>query len=190
MYPETDVPPVNTPDPSSIKIPKLITEFKEEYEKIGLSAQAAEIISRSEEKWMFDQFLEEFPSVEPQFIFSVVYLYPKDIRSRLGLDPSKIGEEEFRQAIGAFAEGRIPKEAVEEVLAAYCRGEKIEDAVKKFRMMSEEEVKEAVERIISELRKSGAELKEGLVMGRSMAVLRGKADGKVIAKIVREKILR
>lgn len=188
MYPETDVPIIKTPDINMIKIPKLITEFAEDYKKMGLSEQAADIISKSQHRELFESLLEEFPDIGPQFVFSVVFLYPKDIKSRMGIDASRLKYEDFRRALSALSKGLIPKEAVEEVLAEAASGINIEEAIKKRERLSEEQVKEIIEGVIVELKSKGAELREGLVMGRSMALLRGKADGSLIARIVKEKI--
>ena len=52
------------------------------------------------------------------------------------------------------------------------------------KMMSEEEVRDIIGDIFFEL--DGAKINKGIVMKRAMPVLKGKADGKLINKIVTE----
>jgi glutamyl-tRNA(Gln) amidotransferase subunit E len=190
MYPETDIPPVKI-STEGIKIPKLLTEIADEYREMGLNPQMAEIVSKSQEREFFDRITEKYKNVEPQFIFSAIYLVPKDIKKRLSLDISKIGEKEIEKAVSALDSGRISRPAVAEALSLVASGEDIESALKKFESMGSSDVEAKIKTIIDELKsrqKSGEELKEGLVMGKVMAVLRGKADGKLISELIKKNL--
>ncbi|MCX6711373.1 MAG: Glu-tRNA(Gln) amidotransferase subunit GatE [Candidatus Woesearchaeota archaeon] len=190
MYPETDVPPLKI-SAEGIRIPKLITEIADEYREMGLNSQMAEIVSKSAEREFFNRMVESCGNVEPRLIFSSIYVTPKDIKKRLGLDISGIGEREIEKALYALNEGKISKQAVSEALALVASGESIENAIKKFESISASEVEAKVREIIASFKsklKPGEQLKEGLVMGRVMAVLRGKADGKLITDIIKKNI--
>jgi len=190
MYPETDVPPLKI-SAQKIRIPKLITEIADEYRERGLNSQMAEIVSKSAEREFFDRMVESCGNVEPRLIFSSIYVTPKDIKKRLGLDISGIGEREIEKALYALNEGKISKQAVSEALALVASGESIENAIKKFESISASEVEAKVREIIASFKsklKPGEQLREGLVIGRVMAVLRGKADGKLIADIIKKNI--
>lgn len=54
------------------------------------------------------------------------------------------------------------------------------------KMMNEEEVRDIIEDIFFDLELDGVKINKGTVMKRAMAVLKGKADGKIINKIVTE----
>jgi Glu-tRNA(Gln) amidotransferase subunit E-like FAD-binding protein len=55
-------------------------------------------------------------------------------------------------------------------------------------MLDEKKIREVVQRIIDEFKKRGEEPRMNVVMGRAMAELKGKAPGKVVARIVKELI--
>ncbi|MCE4617405.1 MAG: GatB/YqeY domain-containing protein, partial [Desulfurococcales archaeon] len=97
--------------------------------------------------------------------------------------------------IRLIAEGKVAKEAAEKLLEAMARnpGLTAEDAAEKLGLtgLSREEIEAIVEHVIkenAETVRSRGEKAMGLLMGRVMARLRGRADGKLVASIVREKL--
>ncbi len=113
---------------------------------------------------------------------------------RDGKDISKLTVDCLKETFNLVEEGKIAKEAVQEVLVGVCDGESSpEDAARDLNliMLSEEEVESVIEGIIS----SNSEMVEergmgamGALMGKAMAKLKGKADGKLVNKLLRNKL--
>ncbi len=186
MYPETDISTMQ-PETAHIMIPKLITERATDYRKIGISEQMAEFVSRSKHRAFFDEMLEKFRNIEPSFIASTIFLMPKDLKSRLKLDVSKINESIIEKVLEELDKGKISKQAISEIMALVAKGEVLEDALKKFERMNDEELKAEIKKIIAKLKSETKEpLKENAVVGRVMEKLRGKADGKLIVDTVKK----
>jgi glutamyl-tRNA(Gln) amidotransferase subunit E len=90
----------------------------------------------------------------------------------------------------------MSKEAVIEVLKGFAEhSEKDLDEIleiKGLKSLSKEEVEKIIEDIINQnidVVKSKGMGAMGMLMGRCMAVLRGKADGKLINSILKEKLM-
>ena len=118
----------------------------------------------------------------------------KEIK-REGYDIDKLEEGHFEEIFMALSDGKIAKEGIVEVLKGFCEYpdkniDKILE-IKGLKGLSKEEVEKIIEEIIKEhlnvVREKG-EKAYGFLMGRCMAKLRGKADGKLVNDILREKL--
>ncbi|MCX6709958.1 MAG: Glu-tRNA(Gln) amidotransferase subunit GatE, partial [Candidatus Woesearchaeota archaeon] len=188
MYPETDIPVIQSVI-EGIEVPRLITERASDYVGLGLSEQMAGIVSRSNKREFFEKAVSHFKEIEPSFIASAIFLFPKDIESRLGLDSSKIGEDVILSVLDELEKGKISKQAVSEVFALVAKGENLNSALKKFESMDDSALEKEILSIISSLKSAAgkeSELKENAVVGHVMDKLRGKADGKKIVELARK----
>ncbi|OGM02717.1 glutamyl-tRNA(Gln) amidotransferase subunit E [Candidatus Woesearchaeota archaeon RBG_13_36_6] len=178
MYPETDVLPIK-PDLGEIKAPKLLTDKIEELKQIGLSEELATTIVKKKELFLFEEFVKKYKKIEPKFIATTLINTPKEIKKRYNIE-SKIEEQKLNQIFNELNKGKISKEAIFEILLELSQGKKLN--LEKYELMSDEELKLELERI--------AEQNKGLplnaVIGKAMQKLRGKADGKKIAEILKE----
>ncbi|PIN72330.1 Glu-tRNA(Gln) amidotransferase GatDE subunit E, partial [Candidatus Woesearchaeota archaeon CG10_big_fil_rev_8_21_14_0_10_47_5] len=182
MYPETDIPPIPiTADLiSSIKLPELISETADRLASVGISRDLAEQLSRSNKAELFDDLCAEYRNVDPGFIASTLVLAPKEIKTRLKLDSSLITDEAVDKILGYLDSGIIGKDAVFEMLCEVASGKK--PRPEDYRVLSDEELREAVKDVISQNKDAPPKALIGKVMSR----LRGRADGKRIALIVKE----
>ena len=105
---------------------------------------------------------------------------PKEIRSRFGLDPSKLRNEDFDEVLGYLNDGKIAKEAVIDLLVKKLKNEKID--LKRFEAVSEKDLGQEIKKIIEQ--KPG--LNASAYMGLVMAKYRGKVDGRKVMEILKK----
>ena len=197
MYPETDIPPFKITrevleEAEKYRPPSPEEKLREYTEELGLSRDLAEQMLRDESIGLFEELVKEFRGrVEPRIIASTLLVTLKGLR-RKGVKTENITENHIREALRMLAEQKVSKEALEELLtlAAENPEEPLEELAKKKGLIAlpEEEVVKIIERIIEENEKVVEEKGEramGLIMGRAMSVLRGRAPGKLVADVVR-----
>ena len=200
MYPETDIPPIEVTDELLDEARKLVPPKPQEkletlVKRYRLSPELAKQIIRDVRLDLFEELAEKYGSkVSPSYIASIFTNIIRSL-SREGVDIENIHDYHIEEVVAAIAKGRLPKDAVPDVLTYLAKNptKHVEDAVKELgiTVIDKQVVEEIVSKIVNELRD---EIKEkGLramnkVMGRAMAELRGKVDGRTVAEIVRRKI--
>jgi len=119
----------------------------------------------------------------------------KEIK-REGYDVDVLTETHFDMVFEGLSDEKMSKEAVIEVLKGFAEHpEKDLDEIleiKGLKSLSKEEVEKIIVDIINQnidVVKSKGMGAMGMLMGRCMAVLRGKADGKLINSILKEKLM-
>lgn len=200
MYPETDIP-LRRVDESLLKEaeeyappdPSVKLEFYTS--KLGLNRQLAQQVLDDENMLVIEELMEKYrESVEPSYIASVLTGTLRALR-REGVPVESLEPHHFDSVFRLLASGDISKEAVETLLKLMAENprEEAEVLVEKhgLRVMPREQVEAIVEEIISQSRDQVLQRGEravGLIMGKAMARLRGKAPGKIVLEIVREKV--
>ncbi len=199
MYPETDIPPIVIKkefiDEIKANLPELPEEkferFKKEYK---LNDELAKKMVLSYYVDLFEKLCKKFKNVKPVLIATTLENTLKEIK-REGYDIDKLEERHCEEIFMALSDGKIAKEGIVEVLKGFCEypNKNIDEIleIKGLKGLSKEEVEKIIEEIIKEhlnvVREKG-EKAYGFLMGRCMAKLRGKADGKLVNDILREKL--
>lgn|GEM_PF-71247 len=185
MYPETDVPPVFITEERLKRIrenlPPLPEERYEEYRRMGLNEEQAKTLVRSRYVFLFDELVAEGVGAKTAANILLTFLpYWK----RQGWE---LTEEQIKELALGYNK-KYPKEALDEIVPELAKGKRLDDVLREkgITMLGEEEIRKVVQRIVEELRAQGEEPRMNGVMGRVMAELKGKAPGKVVARIVRE----
>ncbi len=198
MYPETDIPPIEIDESryQRIEIPELLEDRKRRYiREYGLSEELADKISKSSYFELFERVIRQMGVVA-----SVVARTLTDTLSELrreGVAVERIDERHLMEIFRNLSEGRFAKEGVVEILRylADSPEEKVEDVIRKLGLgsMGAEDVEKIVEGIVERKRdliKERGLNATGPLMGLIMKELRGKADGKLVNRILRDKISR
>lgn len=200
MYPETDVPPVEVtedilaeaerivPEPFDVKLRRFVEEY-------GLSNDLAKAILNNIRLDLFERLVEKFgDKVSPTIIATTIENTIKSLRKD-GIPIENISDEHIEETISIVAKGVVAKEAIPEILAYLAKNpdKSAEEAAEELGLtgLSYEEIETIVDRIVMENIEKIWERGErsfGLIMGKVMAIVRGKADGKLVANIVRAKI--
>jgi glutamyl-tRNA(Gln) amidotransferase subunit E len=197
MYPETDVPPVGITaeriERIKARLPKLFTMRKTEYmTNFGLNEEATDSILKGNFV-LFETIMSVVPKVSGTLVARTLTSTISELR-RDGYDTDKIKDDRFEQTFRLVASGRIAKEAVpmilKEIVKASSRSP--EEIVRSLNLAaSGDELVEVIDRILSEkkdfIKERGDSAFQPL-MGLVMKELRGKVDGALISKTLRERL--
>jgi glutamyl-tRNA(Gln) amidotransferase subunit E len=198
MYPETDIPPIqinNSVIDSLIdKVPKSWDENVNTLaRKYSLNRKHAEQIFDSNYLGIFEE-IASLTKVQPTFIVSKL---TEDLINleRQGLDTTVLTDEIIIDVFRRLDAGTIAKESIALIFEKILRKESItiDQAIEGLGIttISDQEMEMTIDKILEEnmpvIRAKGmASL--GMLMGRSMSVLRGKIDGQKINSTLRKKL--
>ncbi|UVS70627.1 Glu-tRNA(Gln) amidotransferase subunit GatE [Nitrososphaera viennensis] len=198
MYPETDIPTIpvtgKTLDALAGKVPRPWDEVVDAIaKKHNMNKKLASQIFDSDYLAIFEEIVAN-TKVQPTFVASKL---TEDITSlqRQGLDPAALTDPIIAEVFAKLDAGAIAKESVILIFEKLMKKEAgtVDDAVKALGVssISDDELAAALDKVISD---NMAQVKEkgmgalSMLMGRSMAVLRGKADGQKINAMLKEKL--
>ena len=198
MYPETDVPPIKIDDLilDSIKglVPKPFESYiKDIMQSYHLNRKLALEIFDSDRLKLFEDIVKS-TKVQPTFVASKITEELTSLR-RKGLSPDKLSDASIKEAFQLLDGGAIAKESIPGILETLLA--KDLDDVKQaiqilgLKRVNESELNEIIDRIITDnkvLIKQKGRDSLGTLMGRSMSLLRGRVDGKMVSSILENKL--
>jgi glutamyl-tRNA(Gln) amidotransferase subunit E len=200
MYPETDIPHLLVtpdmlaeaeklvPEPAEVKVRRFV-------ERYGMSRELAEKAVADPRLPLIEELIGRYgASLSPTLIASLIVVTMKGLRSK-GVNVDSISEDRVEGLVRLLAEGRVAKEAAEAILAKMAEDPRLgpEEAAKALGLtrLGEEEVRRVIDEVVKEnlgLVRQKGEASFGPLMGRAMERLRGKADGKLVAELLRSRI--
>ena len=198
MYLETDIPLFQITDDMVEPIKNNLPELPDEKEAriIKEYKLSEDLSSRLVRRLLADRFEELMAKlkVDSTTVASVLVSDLRDLR-REGVDVSIFTNEKLTETFKLLEDNKISKDALKDLMLAVSK--KPEEPVEKIAeeenltLLSEDEVRAIIHDIVSgqenmvKERQMGA---MGPLMGMSMKQLKGKADGSLVNKIVREEI--
>jgi glutamyl-tRNA(Gln) amidotransferase subunit E len=197
MYVETDIP-AQVISENRLKdirsdLPELPAEKKDRIIKeYGLSEDLASQLVRQDKADQFELIMKQC-EVDSTTAASTMAYTLKELR-REGLDVDILTDQVFLNTFGLVKDGSISKEAITPVIReTIMKGTSPEQSAKNLNlvMLSEDQVREIIQKITT---KQAAMIKErgpgsmGPLMGMAMKELKGKADGKIVNKILRDEM--
>ncbi|MDQ6668288.1 MAG: Glu-tRNA(Gln) amidotransferase subunit GatE, partial [Thermoproteota archaeon] len=199
MYPETDVPsiPISSSRIASLSenVPKSMDEILNFLaKKYSLNKKLAEQIFDSDYFGIFEEIAGSVKEVRPTFIASKL---TEDLINlgRRGLDPALITDEILIDVFKRLDNGTIAKESVISIFEKLMKkeAETVEEAKMALGItaISDQELDTAIEKILKENMSIIIEKRLGaigILMGKSMALLRGRADGHKINSMLQQKL--
>jgi glutamyl-tRNA(Gln) amidotransferase subunit E len=198
MYPETDIQPIpinnKLLDTLSDKIPNSWDEvINTLIKKYGLNKKLAEQIFDSRYLSAFEQIVGS-TKVHPTFIVSKLTEDLVNLQ-RQGLAPEVLKDDMITDIFKRLDAGVISKESVILIFETIMRKESktVDDAIRALGItsLSEQELQLTIDKILAEnvsvIRSKGVTSIDTL-MGKCMSTLRGKADGKKVNLILRNKL--
>ncbi len=196
MYPETDIPSIFIPPERKGRIkanlPELPQDRVERYVKeYKIDRSLAETLVNDEHDELFEELVKK--GVKPSLAASILVVVLKGLKKEVPIE--NITDEHIREAFGLYLDGKIAKEAFEEIFRELAKNpEKTAEQIaeeKGLTLLSEEEVERIIDEVIQaniDVIKAKGMGAMGMIMGRAMAKLRGRADGKLVSTLVRKKI--
>jgi len=200
MYPETDVKDI------------VIREGRLEHVKEGVPEGWDDAVARCAKSYFlsrdmaaklldsdyfgaFEPLVRQLGNLDPSLVASMLVDLPVRLM-REGVPESALSQETIAELLHAIDSGEIAKEAAPDVLRSVGKGDSktVEEAIKTLRLgaLDESELYEIVESVVRE--NKGLIVTRGDVqafsplMGEVMAKVRGRADGKLVSKLLRERI--
>src|SRR3990170_3905260 len=196
MYPETDVPPTRIAGEHLKRIAESLPERPER--AIPRIAQAYGIHPQQAKQLFQDGMADLFEAVAREFgeprtaATTLTYTY-SELRGE-SLDVDMIPDDHVRELFSLLKAGRFAKEAIPQILREMTRAQvRASEAMKALGVsgIPRAEVVAAVDEILdasAELIRSKGAGAEKALMGRAMERLRGRADGKLVSEVVRERL--
>tara|TARA_Y100000034_G_scaffold20219_3_gene23056 strand:- start:3814 stop:5241 length:1428 start_codon:yes stop_codon:yes gene_type:complete len=178
MYPETDLPTYKL-DASNLELPELIDDISDKLEKKHkLGKDLAKALTKAKKHTLFEELAEKLDNIKPAFIGEVLVSLPKMLSKKHNkeIKPTK---DDFKTLFKALNDGKISKDSVETILV---EAKPVKDIIKNYFLMSDKDLEIEVKTIID----SNKGLPFNAMIGKVMAKLKGKADGKKIVEVVRK----
>ncbi|MBI3840796.1 MAG: Glu-tRNA(Gln) amidotransferase subunit GatE [Thaumarchaeota archaeon] len=197
MYPETDIPEIELKGDRLAEVKSSLRgDWTEEVEslkrKYSLSEDLALKVYDSEHAGEFMNLMREV-DVEPSVAASILVDLPARL-SREGIEESSLGLPVLKELIMAIAERRVAKEAAPDVLREVGRGANtVEGAIDRLGLRAAD-VKEVIRSIDAAISRnhdvvSGkGEAAFSPLMGEVMRELRGRADGALVSRLLKERL--
>lgn len=197
MYPETDVPPVEITQEriGSIELPELIEERIGRYMKqFRLNEELAGQIARSENFVIFESILQQVPNANANVVVRTLETVLFEL-GKEGVNVNNIKEVHLMELFRLHADGKIPNEAVSELLKLIAVKPEltVEKAVGTLGIggVGTGELEAAIDKIINSrmdfIKEKGMN-SAGPLMGVVMKELRGKVSGQEISRLLKEKL--
>ncbi|MDI6707541.1 MAG: Glu-tRNA(Gln) amidotransferase subunit GatE [Candidatus Thermoplasmatota archaeon] len=191
MYPETDIKPIITKEYiKKLQIPELpenkIKRFCKEY-KIS-EEQARQLVYQG-----YDEQYEKFVKLYKRSVIARTFLSTIPELAAQGLDINKITEDFLQSVFEALAQKKFAKEAVPQIMACMLKEDlPLEKAIERTGLaaISQKELVKIINDILSskkELIRQGDKAFAPL-MGLVMEKVRGRIDGKLVARILKSKL--
>ena len=197
MYPETDVPPVVITEEriKSIELPELIGERKARYMKqFSLNEELSNQIARSGNFVVFDKIMSQIPQANPNSVVRVLETILSELEKE-SVEVKKITEDHLMQLFRLQSEGKIPNEAIGNILKIIASKPElaVESSLRSLGIGGVEkgELETAIDKLIEEkmdfIKSKGSD-SVGPLMGVIMKNFRGKVSGEEVSSILKEKI--
>jgi glutamyl-tRNA(Gln) amidotransferase subunit E len=197
MYPETDIPIIKVTDKMLRELSREVPEnWEEKVSRLAasysLSHDLALKLYDSEVDETFETLSKEL-KVEPSVIASVLVDFPARL-IREGVPEDALTPAILADALRAVADGKAAKEAVPEILKTIgTAGGTIDSAIRSLGLQTanEQRIRSVVKALVAkgaQLVRERGESSFSPLMGAAMKELRGRADGAVVARILRDEI--
>ncbi|MGL4669664.1 MAG: Glu-tRNA(Gln) amidotransferase subunit GatE [Methanobacteriaceae archaeon] len=209
MYLETDIPFIKIPREEVTKIASNLPELPDEkkariLKEYNLSEDLANQLVRRNQTDIFEEIIAIFNENNKPcdvVVLASLLAYSLQEIKREGLDISKLSQELVMDCLNLVANGEVSKDAPKAILTCIleedANGNTVspKDAAIKLKLisMSEGEVKSIISSIVAknvEMVKDREMGAMGPLMGMSMKELKGRADGQLVNKILKNEILK
>ena len=202
MYPETDVLPVEINEQKlkqiKSKLPETFEHRKERYrEKFGVNDEIADKISRNFNFGLFERIMESYENIPATLVVRTLTDTLAELTQEgveVGIEVEKLEDQHFLDVFKLLSANAFGKEAVPGILKFLANqpDKSVERAIEEIGLRVDKgEVEVLIADIVNQkkkfIREKGARA-VGPLMGIVMKELRGKVDGKVINKILEEKV--
>ena len=140
---------------------------------------------------LFEALVTKYSSVPASLIANIFENYIKYAKSKGG-KVEKLSDSDIEKIVRAVSEGKILKDAVQDVILQYTTTNlTLDQVLEEYRAISYDELRKIVRSAIAELSdqiKADKKKAFNAVMGKVMSKVRGRVEGKVVAEIINQEL--
>ncbi len=182
MYPETDVKPIiiTTKTLKEIKLPELISNKIKNYTKLKIPTNTATELAKQNINLNDYNF-----KLDKKLIANILIEIPKDLKSRNKITYD-FKKEDFNLIFKALEKKEINKDSIKDILLQISKGKK-----PTFKKIDEKTIDKEIKELIKKnkkLIKEKGERSINILIGELMKKFKGKVDGKILHKKLKENI--
>jgi glutamyl-tRNA(Gln) amidotransferase subunit E len=192
MYPETDIPPIPI---SKERLERLRAKLPEKPEKkrarlveAGMSEDLADQMVRDASLPLFENVMSKV-KVDATLVANTLVNSFRSLR-RAGVDADALTEDQIVQFFKELSTGGIVKQEIDSVLTEMARGKRpLTEILGERQRITEDDLRRIVEAVLAEkwqLLADKGERSFGPIMGEVMKHVRGKIDGALVGKVLKE----
>lgn len=199
MYVETDIPTTRIPREYLEKIKSNLPELpdakkKRIMETYNLTDDIATSLVKQDRTGDFEKIMEEVKDINPVVPASNLAYTFKELR-REGCDIGKVDLDVLIEIYSYVEDDTIPAQSTPTIIRDACIGITPAESIKKhgLKKLGEEEVEGIIDDLISSNKTLITErgmAAMGSLMGMAMKELKGKADGKLVNRLIKEKLIK
>ncbi len=193
MYPETDIPPLRTSELTKdleSYIPQSPEVKLKHFMEIGLNEELANQMLRSPKIDLFEELIEKY-KVNPVVVATLLENTLKYVKSKGG-NITLINDEVIETLVREVSEGKISKDALPDILIDFSTSKRdLREIISKYSSITTDQLVSIIRDEVEKNRKELTERKDkafNILMSRVMSKVRGKADGKVVAELIRKEV--
>ncbi|MEE9323381.1 MAG: Glu-tRNA(Gln) amidotransferase subunit GatE, partial [Candidatus Aenigmarchaeota archaeon] len=200
LYPETDIPPIKITSEKLREVRKGLPELIEEREKkqkkeirkkAKISDEIIDQIVKMGRKETFDKLVKS--GSDPKVVSSVLTSTLRYLEKREKVKTEKLEDSHFLSVFKALKKGKIPKEAVPEVLKSFAENPEqgIEKIIGKLgvKALKESELRGIIRKTVRENKSLLKDPRgEKILLGLVMKKVRGRADARKVMEILKKEL--
>lgn len=198
MYVETDIPanqiPKNYLEEIKSNLPELPDDKKGRImETYMLTEDIAARLVKEERVEDFEKIMKEVENIKPVIPASNLAYTFKELK-REGCNVDKVNVNVLIEIYSNVADETIPAEVTPTIIKDACLGIRPDESIQKhgLKKMDHDEVQEIIDELIrsnEDIIKERKMAAMGSLMGMAMKQLKGKADGKLVNQLIKEKLI-
>jgi len=192
MYPETDIPPIPISkerlEGLRARLPEKPEKKRARLVKAGMSEDLADQVVRDANLPLFESVMSRV-KVDATLVANTLVNSFRSLR-RAGVDVDALMDDQIVEFFNELSAGGIVKQEIESVLTEMARGKRpLKEIVGERQRITEDELREIVEAVLAEKSQLLAEKGErsfAPIMGEVMKQVRGKIDGAMVGKVLKQ----
>ncbi len=198
MYPETDVSPIVITKDRLEKISRSLPELFEEklnrfMKDYKLNKEVAGSLIRSDKTDLFEEIVNKY-GINPTLVATTLTNTLITLK-REGFAVNNLAENHFIDIFESFSRDMFSKEVLPEVISYLSSNpnRSVKDCIEELglKVLSKKDLEKIIEEILEKdkvILKEKGEKSFGFFMGKVMESARGRADGKIVSRLLKKKI--
>ncbi len=180
LYPESDIPAITIDKNyvAKLELPKTLKEIQSE-----LSEELTEELAKQIIRSRYFPLFEEFKNFGPRLVATTFLSTFTDLRRR-GFSIEKITRDHLFKIFSLAQKSRLSRTALPQIFEQLASGAGVDEVIAQFETLSEKDIIKIIKDVVAKNKGKS----ESALIGLTMQQLHGRADGKLVAELVRKKM--